>query len=227
MGAPRSNATPRRRGRACRLLAGGLLALALGASGCARVPVLRAVPALGGVEGELRVLHGGDQRTLAAVVYFTREGATALAWTRERTTVAWRDRRFLPALVAVAPGRGLEVENEGPIHHQLFAVTADGSLDLDLPPQAVARTPPLEPGLLRFYCRLHQQESLSVFVPPTPYFARVDEAGHYRVGRLPPGRWRLHVWSEVVEGPVRPVDVGWLGPVEADVFLDARLFRTP
>jgi plastocyanin len=191
------------------------------------VPVLRALPALGGVEGELRVLHGRDDRPLEAIIYLTREGATALAWTRERTTVVWRDRRFVPALVAVAPGRDLQIENEGSIHHRLFAVTADGSLDVDLPPEDATRMPPLEPGFLRFYCRLHERESLSVLVPPTPYFARADEAGHFAIGRLPPGHWRLNVWSEVAAGPVRPVDVGWLGPAHADVFLDARLFRAP
>jgi hypothetical protein len=80
-----------------------------------------------------------------------------------------------------------------------------------------------DPGSIRFYCSLHQDETWDVFVSPSPHFARLDRRGAYRIDNVPTGDYELSIWSAAVDGGVRTVHVGpgisalepiWLDPAK-------------
>lgn len=202
------------------------LALALGAglAGCAGTGPLREVPGLGGVRGELRIVHERPGVPLPpAVVYLTREGRAGSLLPRGAPTVRLEDGRFEPALAAVGPDRPLRLANRGALHHRLFALAPGGRLELHLAPHERGAEIELPAaGVLRFYCSLHAEESLTVFAAPTPHFAVVDARGRYAIRGVPPGAWSLRVWTEGAHGPVRSVEVGAFGTRLEPIVLDAR-----
>ena len=71
-------------------------------------------------------------------------------------------------------------------------------------------------GWIRFYCSLHQDETWDVFVSPSPYFARLDPDGGYRIENVPPGDYDSRSGARAVEGPC----AGALGLSDLDVRAD-------
>jgi hypothetical protein len=53
-----------------------------------------------------------------------------------------------------------------------------------------------EPGPVRIYCSIHERMNGLIFVTPSSLFATPAASGAYQIGDVPPGRYRLRVWSE-------------------------------
>lgn len=197
-------------------------ALLLGLGCSALIPGIR-----GSVEGRLQLVHAeGTLRDLGPWVVYL-EGAEGGG--REAPPVVRADEAGLrPAFVAVGPAATLRLESEDLRHHELFAIAEEGRLEAALPPggRSELRLPDAR-GVLRFYCRLHDDERLSVFVAPSGRFARPGADGRYRLGGVPPGRYTLAVWSDQVSGPVRPIRVRAGRTVREDIWLDGRRLRRP
>ena len=49
---------------------------------------------------------------------------------------------------------------------------------------------------MRIYCSIHERMNGLIFVTPSPLFATPSPGGEYRIADVPPGRYRLRVWSE-------------------------------
>jgi hypothetical protein len=63
------------------------------------------------------------------------------------------------------------------------------------------------PGAVRVYCSLHPDESGTIFVAPSRYFATVRAPGRYAIQNVPPGRYALHTWSEGTAAATREITV--------------------
>ena len=195
--------------------------------GCAVLPHGARLRGFGGVEGDIQLVHHDGATPAPAVVYLVSDGSRAEPGRSHPVTVRRRHQRFHPPFVAVVQGDEIRFVNEEGIHHRLFAVTPAGRVDAALAPRSTA--PPVRasrPGLLRFYCSLHPDESYAVFVAPSPYYAVADVRGGYAIRRVPAGAWHLHLWSEAAAGPVGNVDVGLFRSERVTIWLDpARLRR--
>jgi len=194
--------------------------------GCAGLPHGARLRGFGGVEGDIRLVHHGGATLAPAVVYLVPDGSRAEPGRSHPVTVRRRGQRFHPPFVAMVQGDLIRFVNEEGVHHRLFAVTPAGRVDAALAPRSTA--PPVRaerPGLLRFYCSLHPDESYAVFVAPSPYYAVADVRGGYAIRRVPAGAWHLHLWSEAAAGPVRGVDVGLFRSERVTIWLDPERLR--
>jgi plastocyanin len=232
---------------ALRGLARGTLLLACAAVLCSPLGCRTPLTAFstGGVAGQLRVLHAtAAERDLgAAVVYLadespqlaneSRQGFGLHGWPSppepSAQLVFGEDGSIEPALLAVEVGQRIRLELEGGLLHQPFtySLTGDGQTSTDsagsLPLADDATELVVErPGVVRIYCSLHRNERAVVFVSPSPYFSVIDSGGRYGIEGIPAGAYRLVLWSEVIEGTVRPIRVKGGDRLDENVWIDAR-----
>jgi plastocyanin len=196
------------------------------AQGCAGLQHALRLPGFGGVEGDIRLSGHAGATPAPAVVYLVSDGSWDEPGRSREVTVRRRRPRFHPAFVALVQGDLIRFANEEDVHHRLFAVTAAGRIESALAPRSTAPPVPAGmPGLLRFYCSLHPDESYAVFVAPSPYYAVADDDGGYAIRGVPAGAWQLHLWSEAAAGPVRDVDVGFFRSERVTIWLDSEQLR--
>jgi plastocyanin len=126
----------------------------------------------------------------------------------EAAVIRQRGQRFVPSFLVVTAGQTVVFANEDSIYHRVFSYADPGSFDLGILEQGGSRAVTLEqPGLVRFYCTLHADETGLILVTPSTHFATVDRTGGYRISGVPPGRYRLHAWSEARADVTREVTV--------------------
>jgi hypothetical protein len=65
-----------------------------------------------------------------------------------------------------------------------------------------------QPEIFRVDCDLHSWMRSWVVVTEHPFYALSDADGRFRLDRLPPGRYKLRLWHEVLGTTTRDVVVG-------------------
>jgi hypothetical protein len=197
--------------------------LALAASVCALATWGCAGLGLGSIEGEVRI---GSARASAArlgpvVVYLERENQPEPAAEGTLTLLDSGGDGVRHDLVVVRRGEALRFASQTGVAHRLFAIRGQERIDVTVSENEQSRRVSMDRvGWVRFYCSLHQDESWDVFVAPSAHYARVDAAGSYRIPNLPPGEYRLFIWSEAYDGAVRQVRVGLVGTRQEPIVLD-------
>jgi len=105
--------------------------------------------------------------------------------------------RFEPGFTVVPAGAPVQMPNDDTIFHNVFSYSKPNDFDLGLYGAGEARTVRFrEPGPVRIYCSIHERMNGLIFVTPSSLFATPSPSGEYRVADVPPGRYRLRVWSE-------------------------------
>jgi plastocyanin len=105
--------------------------------------------------------------------------------------------RFEPGFTVVPVGALVRMPNDDTIFHNVFSYSRPNDFDLGMYGAGEARTVRFQqPGLVRIYCSIHERMNGLIFVTPSSLYAMPAEGGAYRIGAVPPGRYRLHVWSE-------------------------------
>jgi plastocyanin len=107
------------------------------------------------------------------------------------------DGGLAPAVLAVPAGESVRFANPTDIHHRIFSYSESNAFDLGVVRRGETRSIELSnPGVVQIYCKLHPGERAVVFVAPSPYFAAFRPPRAYEIRDVPPGRYRLHAWSE-------------------------------
>jgi plastocyanin len=132
-----------------------------------------------------------------AVVYFRPAQAMPTTAPTEPVEMRMERKQFLPRALPIVPGTTVRFENFDPILHNAFAPPGPHKFDVGLYGKGEARTHTFtRAGLVRVYCNVHHDMVGHVLVLDTPYFARPDPAGGFKL-ELPDGlRGELFVWHE-------------------------------
>jgi plastocyanin len=105
--------------------------------------------------------------------------------------------RFEPGFTVVPAGAPVRMPNEDTIFHNVFSYSKPNDFDLGMYGAGEARTVRFrEPGPVRIYCSIHERMNGLIFVTPSSLFATPAASGAYHIADVPPGRYRLRVWSE-------------------------------
>ncbi len=182
---------------------------------------------LSSVSGELR--SSDATRSLAGlrpvVVYLERE-PKANRWPSlwARTIYGGVAGSVEDTLVVVAQGDPVRFAGRSGLEHRLFAVHGRERIDVEVPARGRSRRVRLRrQGPTRFYCSLHQDEIWDTFVAPSRLFSSLDPASGYRIARVPPGNYRLGIWSPQIDGIVGQVQVGVWTATSHTIWLDPAL----
>jgi hypothetical protein len=126
--------------------------------------------------------------------------------------------RFQPHVVVAEVGQWLELRNSDPILHNADArLGAETLFNLALPPGRRVRRPLARPGRIAVTCDVrHTWMSAFIVVTDHPYHSVTDAYGAYEIRDVPPGRYTVRAWHEVLGTTEREVTVEAGGTTNAD-----------
>ena len=111
-------------------------------------------------------------------------------------SISQRNKTFSPPVLPVPVGSVVDFPNDDKVFHNVFSLSRPGPFDLGLYRSGATKNRTFStPSIYRIFCNIHPQMTAIVLVLPTSYFTLTNAAGGYSL-ELPPGRYRLTVWSE-------------------------------
>ena len=117
---------------------------------------------------------------------------------------------FDTALLPVRVGTKIEFPNLDDTPHNIFSFSPPKRFDLG---RYTANERPIpaqtfdKPGLVTLRCDIHEHMRALVLVLDTPHFVRTDNDGHFHLGGLPPGSYRLKAWIDSKTTLEHPVEI--------------------
>lgn len=108
--------------------------------------------------------------------------------------------QFVPNILVVQTGTGVEFPNSDQIQHQVYSFSAAKSFQLSL--YAGRKYPPIifdRPGLVTVGCNIHDSMIGYIYVTDSPYFGRSAADGQLQLHGLPAGNYTLTAWHPLMQ----------------------------
>jgi hypothetical protein len=117
-----------------------------------------------------------------------------------------KDKMFMPHLLVVPTGSSVEFPNQDPFFHNIFSLFNGKRFDLGLYESGTSRAVRFDrEGVSYIFCNIHPEMAAVVLALSTPYYAVSTASGTVAIPNVPPGNYRMHVWSEAAQS-ANPVD---------------------
>jgi plastocyanin len=108
-----------------------------------------------------------------------------------------KNKSFEPHILVVPAGSLVDFPNRDPFFHNVFSLFEGKRFDLGLYEAGTSRMVRFDrPGISYIFCNIHPEMSAVVITLATPLYAIANREGQVSLGRVPYGRYMLHVWSE-------------------------------
>ena len=108
-----------------------------------------------------------------------------------------KDKQFHPHLLVVPTGTSVEFPNADPFFHNVFSLFDGKRFDLGLYESGTSRSVKFDrEGVSYIFCNIHPEMGAVVLALSTPYYAVSGADGTVTIHGVPPGSYRLNVWSE-------------------------------
>ena len=129
---------------------------------------------------------------------------------------------FRPHVLVVRQGATVDFLNSDSVSHNVFWTSIGGNKklahNLGTWPQGETRSFKFDnPGVVPILCNVHPEMSAFLVVSPTPYFAKTDSAGNYKIENVPDGSYTITAWHENLKPASKKVTVS--GDTQADFAL--------
>jgi len=135
-------------------------------------------------------------------------GSDSLVAAHRHASIAQRDERFAPHVVALLAGGTVDFPNDDDIFHNVYSLSGlagpnGKGFDLGRYPKGQSRSETFpRTGAVPVFCHIHSDMSAMVLVLPNPYFTSPDEAHHFVLEDVPEGDYTIIGWHERVKPPV-------------------------
>jgi hypothetical protein len=108
-----------------------------------------------------------------------------------------KHKMFTPHLLVVATGASVQFPNEDPFFHNVFSLFNGKRFDLGLYESGTTRSVRFDrEGVSYIFCNIHPEMGAVILALSTPYYGISGENGTVSIHDVPPGSYRLNVWSE-------------------------------
>ena len=182
--------------------------------------------------GQLRAVvtvTGADGRAVPApqaVVWIPGLGNPAGSRARTPLSMASKDKRFEPRVLAVPVGMPVTFPNMDKIFHNVFSLSDKNRFDLGLYRKGSSKSATFEnPGVVRVYCNIHPQMAAFIVVVDGAHYSAADADGVALLGGVPAGRHPLRAWDEKGGEWNGSVEVLPGRVAEVSIVLDVRAWR--
>jgi plastocyanin len=133
--------------------------------------------------------------------------------------MAQKDLAFVPSILPVLVGTRVEFPNLDDTYHNIFSYSPAKRFDLGryrsderpIPSEVFDVT-----GLVTLRCDIHEHMRALILVLDTPHFVVSDYEGHYRLEKLPAGKYMMKVWLDSKTTLERPVELTAGSALRAD-----------
>ncbi|QNI38434.1 hypothetical protein H7846_04975 [Edaphobacter sp. 4G125] len=116
---------------------------------------------------------------------------------RQNVRLIQKNKEFTPHLLVVPTGTSIEFPNLDPFFHNVFSLFNGKRFDLGLYETGARRSVTFDrEGVSYIFCNIHPEMGAVVIALNSPYFGISDAKGSVTVHDVPPGRYRLQLWSE-------------------------------
>lgn len=124
-------------------------------------------------------------------------------------TLNQKNCRYEPHVTAMMKGSELKIKSSDPINHNLHTYSFDNDPInvMFLPNQGAADHEFEEPEIVKIECDLHGWMSAWIIVTDNSYFDISRKAGRFEIPNVPPGKYTLNAWHEVLGSKSRTVNV--------------------
>jgi len=128
---------------------------------------------------------------------------------------------FQPHILVVQAGTTVEFLNSDKVAHNVFWPSLMQGTK-KLPGKNLGTWPTGEKrpfkfdqwGVAALLCNVHPEMTGYIVVAPTPYFAKTDKSGEYKIGNVPDGQYNVVAWHEGAKISSKSVTVA--GDTKAD-----------
>lgn len=108
-----------------------------------------------------------------------------------------KNKMFIPHLLVVPTGSQVEFPNQDPFFHNVFSLYNGKRFDLGLYESGTSRSVRFDrEGASYIFCNIHPEMGAIVLALSTPYYGISDANGVVVLRNVPPGSYRLNLWSE-------------------------------
>ena len=129
--------------------------------------------------------------------------------------------RFVPHVLPIQVGTTVEFANSDPLAHNVFSISSPKRFNLGLYGRGTSRRVKFDqPGVVQLLCNVHQEMSAFIVVVKSPYFARTEADGSFRIDSVPAGRHRVRIWHEAMDERSYEVVVAAAGITRKTIRLD-------
>ena len=112
-----------------------------------------------------------------------------------------KNKEFSPHLIVVPAGSSVDFPNLDPFFHNVFSLFNGKRFDLGLYDAGQHRSVRFDrEGVSYIFCNIHPEMGAIVLSLKTPYYAVSAASGTITIHDVPPGQYRLHMWSEQYQG---------------------------
>jgi len=114
---------------------------------------------------------------------------------RAAVTMDQRQMQFVPNVLVIQSGTGVEFPNSDQIEHQVYSFSPAKAFKLSL--YAGHKYPPVvfdRAGLVVVGCNIHDHMIGYIYVTDSPFFGRSDASGLLSLHDLPAGNYRVTAW---------------------------------
>jgi len=154
-----------------------------------------------------------------SVVYVEAIAGKTFPAPTEKPLIDQKGLMFMPHIVAVEQGTTVEFLNSDKVAHNVFWISVGGNKklghNLGTWPQGEKRSFKFDnPGAIPLFCNVHPEMSGYIVVSPTPYFAKTDASGTYKIDNVPDGSYTVTAWHEGAKNSSKPVTVAGEGKAD-------------
>jgi plastocyanin len=215
-------------------------AVAVPAPATSAAPIAKPVPtpatqspapaSLAVIRGQLTLSSAGrplrSEEAVDAVVYFRPATPVDVVAPEAPFVIATERKTFVPRVLAIPVGASVRFPNNDPILHNVFSTAKEAQFDLGLYGRSEGEAHRFtQAGVIRVYCNVHHAMTAHVLVMDTPFFAKPDSQGRFRLVGVPAGPGELYVWHERSQLWRQAIDAG--ADVDIQIPLELSKRRIP
>ena len=126
---------------------------------------------------------------------------------------------FAPHIMVVQAGTTVDFQNSDSVNHNVFWPSVAGNKklghNLGTWPHGEKRSFKFDdPGAVPLLCNVHPEMEAYIIVSPTPYFAKADSSGEYKIENVPDGTYKVTAWKEGAKPQSSQVTVSGSGKAD-------------
>ncbi|HCW75370.1 MAG TPA: hypothetical protein DHU63_02395 [Candidatus Marinimicrobia bacterium] len=133
---------------------------------------------------------------------------TTLSLKPDTFSIKQHNLQLIPHILVIPVGSVVNFPNHDNVFHNIFSLSPTKRFDLGRYPEGESRSVTFdEPGVVKVFCDIHAEMNALIYVIDTPLYTRPNQAGEFSLSSIPPGKYDLHIWHDILGEQVITIDL--------------------